>query len=437
MNEWFNTLLRPRNCLLRSAVRFANTCLPMTQRMRTLFAGLPWLALAISVSAQIDPARRELIQLGYNQHLEGRGPIAAYGFYYRNEPHFLQRTNLTLRLAIAPVYLDSELGIAEVLGPNTGLGFGLAGGGFADSHSEVRLGNHERSESFLGHGGEISASLYHLFNPASRIPLHAVLRLAGHYSAYADDSHTDDAFAVPSDQSSVRIRTGLRWGGREPLMLPELAMEVSAWYEGEFRNDPGHYGYAGDRELHRNTHLYWTRALFTYTLPETKHNFGVNFTAGTGSTMDRLSAYRLGGNLPLSSEFPLSLPGYYHQELTAKSFVLFGGSYSLPLDSKQNWRVGVSAASARVQYLPGLEQPGHWNSGVGGGLVYRSPSDSWQVAFGYGYGIDAVRNGNRGAHSLSLLVQFDLDSTRRRLFDPGANLDRSRGLESILRNIFR
>ena len=409
----------------------------MNRRFQSLAATACWLAAALSVTAQIDPTKRELIQLGYNQPLEGRGPIAAYGFYYLNQPQFQSRSNLTLRLALAPVYMDSELGVASVLGPNTDLGFGVAGGGFADSHSEVRAGNYERRESFLGHGGEASASLYHLFNPASRIPLHAVLRVAGHYSAYSEDSHTDDNFEVPSDQASTRVRAGLRWGGREPLMLTELAMEISAWYEGEYRADPGRYGYAGDRELRRNTHLFWSRALLNYTLPESKHSFGVNLTAGASSSIDRLGAYRLGGNLPLASEFPLSIPGYYHQELTARSFVLLAGNYSVPLGAKQHWAIGVSAAGAWVDYLPGVAQPDRWNSGLGGGLVYRSPSDSWQIALGYGYGIDAIRDEKRGAHSLSLLVQFNLDSTKRRLFDPGANLDRSRGLQTIIRNIFR
>jgi hypothetical protein len=220
-------------------------------------------------------------------------------------------------------------------------------------------------------------------------------------------------------------------------MLPDLAMEVSAWYEAEFRSQPGRYGLAGDRPLERNAHLFWGRALLTYTLPEGKHNFGVNLTAGTGSELDRLSAYRLGGNLPLYSEFPLSLPGYYFQELTARSFVLLGANYSLPLHPRQNWWATASAATAYVDYLNGLGQRGHWNSGLGAGIVYRSPSDSWQVAISYGYGLDAIRDGHRGAHSLAFLLQFDLDRTKSRFFDPTENIGRSRGLDSILRNIFR
>lgn len=410
---------------------------PMTHRKRTIL--LSWLSLnmVFGASAQIDPTKRELIQLGYNQPLQGRGPLAAYGFYYLNQPEFLKRTNLTLRLAVAPVYMDSELGLARALGPNTDVGLGLAGGGFADGYSEVRGGKYEQEESFLGHGGEVSSTVYHLFNPGQRIPLYALVRGAVHYSAFADDDKTANNFVLPEDQFSFRVRAGFRWGGREPLMQPDLAMEISAWYEGEFRSQPGPYGFSGDRNVERNPNLFWGRALLAYTLPEWKHNFGLNLTAGTGTDLDRLSAYRLGGNLPLYSEFPLSLPGYYFQEITARSFFLLGGNYSLPLDARQRWRIAASASVARVDYLEGLEQPGHWHSGVGGGLVYRSPSDSWQVAVGYGYGIQAIRNGDRGAHSLSILVQFDLDNTRRRFFDPTVNINRSRGLQSIMRTIFR
>ena len=91
-----------------------------------------WLLLPVVASAQIDPVKRDLIQFGYNQPAEGRAPLSGYAFYYHNAPDFL-RTNLTLRLAVAPTYLDSELGFAHALGPETDLALGLAGGGFADS----------------------------------------------------------------------------------------------------------------------------------------------------------------------------------------------------------------------------------------------------------------------------------------------------------------
>jgi len=387
-----------------------------------------WLALgAWNVSAQIDPVRRELIQLGYNQPLQGRAPISGYAFYYRNTPGFL-RTNVTLRLAIAPVYLDSEIGLAHALGENTDLGLGLSGGGFADTYSEIHGGDYLRRESFTGHGGEMSLNVYHLFNPGAQIPLYGVARVAGHYSSYVEDDKTDENFVLPHDQTTLRVRSGLRFGGREPLMLTELAMEISMWYEGEFRSNPGRYGLNNDRAVYSEAHLFWGRALLGYTLPEWKHIFDLSLTAGTSVRSDRFSAYRLGGVLPLVSEFPLTLPGYYYQEISARSFVLLAGDYSIPLDAKQKWSVTATGAGALVDYVDGLEQPGKWHSGVGGGVLYRSPSDSWQLLLGYGYGIEAIRNGHRGAHSIGFLLQFDLGTTRQRLFDPGDNPNRSRAL---------
>src|SRR5947207_15434938 len=111
----------------------------MIQGLRRVFVGLVVLARLADAQAQIDPSKRELIQIGYNQPLEGKAPISGYGFYYLNKPQWL-RTNLTLRLAVAPVYLDGELGIGQALGRDTDVGIGIFGGGFADSHSEIRRG---------------------------------------------------------------------------------------------------------------------------------------------------------------------------------------------------------------------------------------------------------------------------------------------------------
>lgn len=391
------------------------------------------LGAAASAHAQIDPDKRRLFQLGYNQPVQGRGPLSGYLFYYFNEPGFLQ-TNLTLRLAIAPVYVDSELGIRHALGPNTDLAVGLAGGGFADSYSEMRLGKLLREESFTGHGGEAAVSVYHRFNPDQQIPLSAIVRLLGHYTVFERDDVTAPGFKLPPDHAALHWRTGLRWGGREPLMLPSLAMELSAWYEGQYRTDAAPYGLNGDRDLKYHSHLFWGRALFAYTLPELKHNFSVSLTAGTSLNADRLSAFRMGGALPLISEFPLTLPGYYFQELSADRFALLSGQYALPLDRAKRWGLMLSAATAAIEYLPGLEQPGRWNSGVGGGIVFRSKSEAWHIVLGYAYGIDAIRDGDRGAHSVGILIQYDLEADRRGkkpFWDPWLNPNKWRGFDRL------
>ena len=397
-----------------------------------LVPGLLWPCR--TVFSQIDPEPRKLFQLGFNQSLEGAAPMAGYMFYYLNQPGFL-RTNLTLRLAIAPVYVDSELGIRDALGPDTDLGLGLAGGGFADSYFEFRDGKYFPSDSFVGHSAEVSGSIYHLFNPGQRIPLNGILRLREHYSVYDEYNNTSPAFVLPHDHATTSVRAGLRWGGKEPVIHPDLAMELSAWYEGEFRTDSGAYGYHGDRELEPFSQLMFGRALLNYTLPQSKQSFSLSLTGGGSGHADRFSAYRLGGNLPLSSEFPLLIPGYFYEELSATTFVTLSGEYDVPLDAAKRWNLITYGAAAEMDYLPGLSQAGHLNSGLGIGLAYHA--GSWQVQTSYGYGFEAIRDGRRGGQNIGILLQFDLQA--HHLANPIVNPNgpnESRGLIHFLQNLF-
>ena len=374
------------------------------------------LLLPLAAAAQIDPVKRNLIQFGYNQPVEGRAPLAGYLYYYYNQPDFL-RTNVTLRLAVAPTYLDSEVGFIGGLGPNTDLGVGVAGGGFADSYNEVRGGKWIEGESFDGHGMELSASVYHLFNPGDLIPLNLVVRGAAHYSFYEANDNTAANFQTPQATPSFNFRTGLRYGGIEPTLFPALAMELAVWYEGQFRGQSGNYGFGGDREVEPSSHLFWASAALSYTLPESKQNFFIRTVAGTSVEADRLSAYRLGGFLPMVAEYPLSLPGYFFQEFSARQFALVNASYLLPIAPNERWNLEFNAATAGIDYLSGTGQPGNWVSGVGGGIMYRSPSDRFKCVVAYGYGINAIRSDGRGANSISFLLQFDLEKTRDHQFN--------------------
>jgi hypothetical protein len=376
---------------------------------------LLWLAPLLA-RGQIDPVFRSLIQLGYNQPVEGKAPVAGYAFYYYNKPNFLE-TNLTLRLAVAPVYVDSELGFVQGLGPNTDFAIGVAGGGFADDYNEIRGGTFIEAESFDGNSAELSSSVYHRFNPNQEIPLSFVLRGIAHYSMYNKDDNTANNFELPNDGPTFDVRTGLRYGGIEPTLFPALAMELAVWYEGEFRGNPGGYGFVNpngdfDRELEPSSHLFWGSAALSYTFDKTKQNFFIRMVFGTSVDADRLSGYRLGGFLPLVAEYPLSLPGFMYQEISARQFVLANGSYLVPIAPNQRWNLEINAATAVVDYLPGTEQPGNWLSGVGAGLLYRSPSDRLKVALTYGYGIDAIRDSGRGANSVGILMQWDLEKTK-------------------------
>ncbi|HEX9047170.1 MAG TPA: hypothetical protein VF988_09105, partial [Verrucomicrobiae bacterium] len=280
-----------------------------------------------------------------------------------------------------------------------------------------RNGKWIEGESFDGHGAEISSSIYHLFNPTQRIPLNLVVRTAAHYSFFEPNDHTVRNFRLPQDGADFSVRSGLRYGGIEPTLFPELAMELSVWYEGQFRTDHGRYGFNNDREVQADAHLFWASAALSYTLRESGQNFFVRLTAGTSANADRLSAYRLGGFLPLIAEYPLSIPGYYYQEFSARNFALINASYIVPIAPSHRWNLAINAATADIDYTPGTDQSGNWISGVGAGIMYRSPSDQFKCILGYAYGIDAIRSGSRGGSSVSILIQVDLGQIHNSRFN--------------------
>jgi hypothetical protein len=167
--------------------------------------------------------------------------------------------------------------------------------------------------------------------------------------------------------------------------------------------------------LQPDSQLFWMRALLIYTMPDSKQSFDVNFTAGTSGHADRFSAYRLGGSLPLASEFPLSIPGYFYQELSARNFVCFNAKYTFPLNGDKTWSISPMGAAAVVDYLPGTGQPGAFNSGAGLGIGYRARSGNWQVMATYGYGFEAVRSNGRGEQAVGIYCEINLHARR-----PGA-----------------
>ena len=117
-----------------------------------------WLA-GFACQAQIDPEHRNLVELGYDQPLTGQGPQGVYAYYYYNTPEFF-RTNVALRVAIAPAYLDSELGFKGVISPYTDFGIGINGGAYGDDYYEVRQGNFVKAETFDGYGGGMAAKAF-------------------------------------------------------------------------------------------------------------------------------------------------------------------------------------------------------------------------------------------------------------------------------------
>jgi len=290
------------------------------------------------------------------------------------------------------------------------LGVGAFGGLYANSYQEVRGGNYYRDESFDGNGGGGSLSVYHLFNPDGRIPLTGVLRGSFDYHAFDDTSDTSSKFVLPENQPFYTFRTGLRWGGKEPVIGPALAMELSGWYELEYRSSSGSYGFFDDRELESTSHRLFARALLNYTTLDKKHYITFSLQGGTVLNPDRFSAYRLGGVLPYTKEFPLNIPGYFYQELSAEDYGLINAIYTYRIGDS-NWQLIGNGAAAVVKYVDGLGQSGALNSGVGAGVGYSSENRRWKVITLFGYGIQAQRSNGEGGYNAAIAFQYNFGST--------------------------
>ena len=375
-----------------------------------------------SVQGQVDPYERKLLHLGFDQPLKNDGPVGAYAFYYWNQPRF-NHSDQTLRLVVAPTYLDSEIGFIDRLGRNTDLAIGISGGGFDSSHYEIRSGDYVRKESFIGHGGGASLAIYHLFNPGALIPLQGIIRGTIQFTAYDDTDNTARNFELPEDQTFFFVKTGLRYGGREPVLMPELALEISSWYQGEFRQDSGRYGFNNDRRLKASSHKFWMKSQLNYKIGNNGHHFSIALTAGSVLDSDRFSAFKIGGFLPFSAEFPLMIPGYFQKELSVENMGVFNGTYFLPLTSSKRWALVAIVGSALVDYASGFEQPGKWHSGISGGIVYESQNRPWKIGIGYSYGIDAIRSdGDRGGQSAGFLFQYNFGPRKKpseEIYQPG------------------
>jgi hypothetical protein len=374
---------------------------------RHLLAGITLLTLiGFAAQAQIDPAPRQLLNLGVDSSLHDQGPMGAYAFYYWNMPN-VPTTNEVLRFAIAPVYIDSDLGFKNLLGDHTDLAVGAFGGLYANNYQEVDAGDWKKDQSFDAANAGARVSIYHLLNPGGMIPLTLVARESVNYISFMDSGDTSDRFELPQNQPILTTRAGFRWGGTEPVLTPKLAMEVSGWYEMDNRTDSGSYGYNDSHRLESVTQRIFGRIQFHYLTLETHNYIIFSLQGGVNLNPDRLGCFRLGGMLPYTKEFPLIIPGYYFQELSAKSFGLVNLYYGVPLDSARNWHWFGTGAAAVVDYVDGTGQPGAFNSGVGTGLGYTAPSRRWKLLSEFGYGFEAERSNGRGGYSLGFAFQYN------------------------------
>jgi hypothetical protein len=362
------------------------------------------LGVAATAAAQVDPEPRANLELGVEGPLRGDGPLSGYAFFLWNRPHFVEE-DWYLRVILAPTFVTSELVVDRWPADGHALGFGAGGGLFPYNFDELRGGSHIEGESFWGHGGEATLTYYRRLTLWDVLPIEGQLRLRPQYVAY-DKNGTDSAFRLPADTPIVHGRAGIRVGGVPPELLPELALELSLWYEASYRAVADAYGFEdAPRSLEHLTDRAWARAGGIAKLPG-GHSLRAFVTGGTAERTDALSTFRMGSGLPFRSEFPLVLHGYYVDEVFARRFVLVNVAWRLPLPvAGDRVKLQLSFDYARVDYAAGHDLPRNGLRGVGADLCIQLTSRATLV-LGYGYGLDAPRGDRFGGHEAQTLLEL-------------------------------
>ncbi|HEY7138521.1 MAG TPA: hypothetical protein VIE44_00300 [Methylomirabilota bacterium] len=355
--------------------------------------------------AQPDSEPRAYLEVGTEVPLKGNSPLNGYAFFLWNRPHFPEQDQY-LRVVVAPTYLLTELVQDHWPYGRHAVSVGLNGGGIRYGHWEYRNGNYKGEESFWGDGGELPLSYYAGTKLFDRLPLQGQIRVTPSFIVYQDSFDTAERFELPPDTGLFTGRVGLRLGGVPPELLPQLALEASAWYEATYRTNTGTFGFPEHPEqLESLTQRLWGRVAAVFE-PADGHTIDLLLTAGSSRDADLLSSFRLGSSLPFRSEFPLILHGYFVEEVFAKQFWLLNASYRFPAwPGSRRVTLRIAADIAGVDYIKGHSLPRKQLRGVGGDLsIAFTPRVTLVV--GYGYGIDAPRNGGFGGHEAHALIEL-------------------------------
>ena len=188
------------------------------------------------------------MEVGTEVPLKGNAPINGYAFFLWNRPNFPDEDQY-LRVVVAPTYLLTEFVQDHWPFGRHAVSIGLWGGGIRYGHEEYRHGSHQAEESFWGHGAELPLSYYANTKLFDKLPLQGQIRVTpGLHRLPGLVQHRRRASSCHRTPGSSRGRVGLRLGGVPPELLPELALEASAWYEAVYRTETGTFGLPGQPE---------------------------------------------------------------------------------------------------------------------------------------------------------------------------------------------
>jgi len=374
----------------------------------TILSGMKRLLLLLLVAvgtrsafAQVDVEHRRSLMVQTSFSANGEEQLGGFGFYWFNENNF-PRTNMALRVIFAGIYLGSELSYFLPAATNTAVGLGAGGGAFVDSVTPYVDGERVTARSFYGDAAEAHVFINHTIPNPTPLPLNlrGTYTVAGSFYREADSTA---GFDLPPDFLTQTFQAEIRFGGIEPGLTGMRGAELYLSADANYRTGFDAFGPAG---ANYPAHSQYQRAFgsLAVKLPAGPVTVFARICGGIGEDLDQISAWKIGGNLVGVESWSLPVRGYYSREFLADDFTLANLELILPICKK----CGVLGHlyGDWAAYKPVPPAAGDWHNllGVGAGVSLRA---FWGIRtlVTYGYGINAVRNGNHGNHEIALALE--------------------------------
>ena len=368
--------------------------------MRKLILVLFIAIASLPVFGQVDIAHRRTLAVQAGTAVSGsEEALSGIGYFWFNENNY-PWTNTALRIIFAGVFVDAELSYFVAGNTNTAIGIGAGGGGYFNSVTPYVHGERLSRQSFYGDG--IGGRVF--INQTIPNPSPLPLNLRGSYfvaqSFYRDAGNTKN-FILPPDFYTQTIQAEMRFGVIEPGLLSKRGAQIYVETDANYRSGFDAFGPVGGPVLGHQTEYERVFGSLDVKLPAGPLIAAGRFCGGYGDHIDELSAWKLGGNLVNLSPYAYTLHGYYLREFFTDRFVMSNLALSVPVNDEHKLAIHFYGDWANARGVPPQTREYHNYFGVGTGVSFRGP---WMTdcLVSYGYGINAVRNGNRGGNEIAV-----------------------------------
>ena len=362
---------------------------------------------AVPARGQVDVEHRRTLTIQTSVAVaDSEEQIGGFGFYWFNENQY-PWPNTALRVVFAGLFVDSELSYFLPAHTNIAVGVGGGGGLYLDSIVPYRDGERLPSEQFFGDNANLRVFINHEIlqvpvGDLGAIPLNVRGTYAVSGSFYREGSQTS-AFTLPADFITQSLTAEIRFGGIEPGLLTRRGLEIYGALEANYRSGFEAFGPNGALFPAHST---YQRAFgdLALKLPVGPNTVFAKLSGGLGNNIDELSAYKLGGNLVNVEPFASTIHGYYTREIFAEDFYLVNVEFRFPISDCRHLTGHLYGDFADAKQLDGAARDWHSFLGAGAGLSFRGPWAT-DIIVSYGYGFNALRNGDRGGHEVGLALE--------------------------------